>query len=79
VELVEELEKLKAELSNAATAGVIEAEIVTDAEYQITKAPNKNAIIDHLNGAKAFIEDIASAAGMVVALAKAAELVQQFF
>jgi hypothetical protein len=87
VELIGELEKLKAELSKAASAGVIDAEIVTDAEYQITKAiqqsqkpePNKKAILGYINDAKALIEGVASATGMVTALVKAAELVQQFF
>jgi hypothetical protein len=87
IELIGELEKLKAELSKAASAGAIDAEVVTDAEYQITKAiqqsqkpePNKKAILGYINGAKTLIEGVASATGMVTALVKAAELVQQFF
>lgn len=87
VELIGELEKLKAELSKAASAGVIDAEIVTDAEYQITKAiqqsqkhePNKKTILEHINSAKTLIEGVAATTGMVTALVEVAELVHQFF
>jgi hypothetical protein len=87
VDLVGELEKLKAELATASAAGVIDGEIVTDAEYQITKAiqqsqkaePNKTALSEHLQNAKSILEGVTSAAGMVTALAKAIELIQTLF
>jgi hypothetical protein len=87
VELLAELAKLKTELSKAGSADVIDAEIVTDAEYQITKAiqqaqkpqPDKKTIVDHLNTAKKFIDGITAAGGMVTGLVKAIALVQQFF
>src|SRR5258707_5974276 len=87
VELVAELEKLKTELSNAASAGAIDGEIVTDAEYQITKAiqqaqkpqPDKKTIVDHLNSAKKFIDGVVVAGGMVAGLVKAIALVHQLF
>ena len=87
VELVAELEKLKSELSKASSAGAIDAEIVTDAEYQITKAiqqaqkpqPDKKTIVDHLNSAKKFIDGVVVGGGMVAGLVKAITLVQQLF
>lgn len=87
VELVTELEKLKGEFSKAGNAGAIDAEIVTDAEYQITKAiqqtqraePNKKTIVDHLTSAKKLIDGITVAGGMATSLAKAIALAQQFF
>jgi hypothetical protein len=64
-----------------------DAEIATDAEYHITKAvqqakkpePDKKAILDHLATAKAAIEGVAAASGMITALVKAAEVVSKFF
>jgi hypothetical protein len=87
IELISELEKLKAELSRAASAQVIDAEVVTDADYQITKAiqqakkpdPDKNTITDHLKEAKALIEGVTAAGGLVTALSQAAEMVQKLF
>lgn len=87
MDLIGELEKLKAELRKASNAQVIDAEIVTDAEYQITKAvqeakktaPQKQTILDRIDGAKKLIEGVAAAGGMVTALINAAELVQKFF
>lgn len=86
-DLVSELEKLKAEVTKARDAQVIDAEVATDVDYQITKAvqqaskpePNKNIILQHLNTAKEFITGIAEAGGIITALMKAAELVQHFF
>jgi hypothetical protein len=87
VELIGELEKLKAELSRASSSGAIDGEIVTDAEYQITKAiqqsqksqPDKTTILEHLRRAKSFVESVTVATGMVTALVKAGELVQHLF
>jgi hypothetical protein len=87
IELVAELEKLKAELSKASSAGAIDGEVVTDGEYQITKAvqqaqkpePNKKIILEHLGKAKTFIEGATVATGLVTALVKATELVHHLF
>ena len=86
-EFISELEKLKGEISRAAAAGAIDAEIVTDAEYQITKAiqqsqraePDKAAILDHIKEAKSLVEGVNSATGLLTALVKAVELVRQLF
>jgi hypothetical protein len=86
-QLIGQLEKLKDELAKAGSAGAIDPEVVTDAGYQITKAiqqsqrpePNKKTMLDHINSAKTLIHGAASAAGIVAALAKAAELASHFF
>jgi hypothetical protein len=85
--LVQEMEKLKDELLKAAGTQIIDAEVVTDSEYQLTKAiqqakkpePDKAKILEHLNGAKTLIESVAAASGLVTGFLHAAELVQKFF
>lgn len=87
VELVAELEKLTAELAKASSAGAIDAEIATDAGYEITKAiqqakkpePNKKTILDRISNAETLIKSVSVVTGLVAALAKAAELVHKFF
>ena len=85
IEIVHALEKLKTELVNATQAQIIDPEVATDAEYQLTKAiqhavkpePNKKTLLDHINQAKALIEGITAASGMVTTLIQAAQLVQR--
>lgn len=87
IQLVNELNKLKQELSKALEAKVIDEETATDVEYKITKAtqqvqksePDKNNILIYLNEAKALIENITAASGMVVALGQAVQFVQKMF
>ena len=87
LDLVGELGKLQGEMTKAKQAGVFDEGMATDAEYQLTKAvqeakkpvPNKGTLLDHLNSTKTLVEGIAAAGGLVTALTKAAELVQQFF
>jgi hypothetical protein len=88
MDVVAELEKLKAEFDRAAEAGVFSDEdTVIDAKYQLDKAasqaerpePDKKTILEHLEGAKALITGVASAAGLVTALVEAADKVRQFF
>ncbi len=86
-DLITELEKLKAEVTKAKDAQVIDAEVVTDVDYHITKAvqqankpePSKNTILDHISKAKTLIEGVAEAGGIVTALMQVAELIQKFF
>lgn len=81
------LEKIKAELASAANAEAIDAEIVTDADYRITKAiqqsqktePNKKTILEHLKAAKEAIEGVTSAGEIVMALVKASEWIERLF
>jgi len=86
-QLVEELGKLKSELSKAAEAEVIDAEVFTDADYQMTKAiqqakkpePNKKSVTDHLNNAKSVLESVTAASVIVTALDKVVQLVAGLF
>jgi hypothetical protein len=87
MDLVGELGKLQRELTQARQAGVFDEGVATDAEYQLTKAvqeakkpaPDKQTLLGHLGSAKTLVEGVAAAGGLVTALTKAAELVQQFF
>ena len=87
VDVVGELGKLQREMTTARQAGVFNEEVATDAEYQLTKAvqeakrpaPDKKTILDHLSSAKTLVEGVAAAGGLVTALTRAAEVVQQFF
>ncbi len=86
-DFVTELQKLKAELLKVAEEEAIDGEIVTDAEYQITKAiqqsqkaePNKETILDHLKNAKQLIDGVTTTTALVSALVKAAEVAQTIF
>jgi hypothetical protein len=88
MDVVGELEKLKAEFDRAREAGVFSDEdIVIDAKYQLDKAasqakkpePDKKSVLEHLEGAKALIAGVTGAASLVTALVEAAGKVQQFF
>jgi len=87
VDVIGELEKLRAELGKAIEAGVFEEETATDAKYKLDKAvqqaqkpePDKKTILDYLAEAKALIEGVAATGGMITALAQAAEMVPKFF
>ena len=86
-DLIGELEKLKAEFAKAADQGILSEEAATDAQYQVTKAiqqarkptPDKKTIVDHLTTAKALLENITAASGLVTALVGAVEVVQKLF
>jgi hypothetical protein len=86
IDLVGELGKLQREMTQAKQAGVFDEGVATDAEYQLTKAvqeakkpaPDKKTLLDHLGSAKTLVEGVTAAGGLVTALTKAVELVQQF-
>jgi hypothetical protein len=87
LDVIGQLENLQAEFDKAVAANVFDEDTATDAEYQLKKAvqqakkpePDKKSILDHLNQAKALIEGVAAAGGMVTALVQAAEVVRNFF
>jgi len=87
MDVVVQLEKLEVELARAIHAGLFDEDTATNAQYRLKKAvqqakkpePSKKTILQHLNEAKALIQGVASAAGLVTALIKAAEMVQKFF
>lgn len=89
VDLIGELEKLKAEVTRAGQAQVIDAEVVTDAEYQLTKAiqqakkpeADKKTILAHLNTAKSVVvatgATAAAVPGLIDGIQKAIEAMQK--
>jgi hypothetical protein len=87
MDVVAELEKLKAEFDRAAEAGIIDEDTVIDAKYQLNKAasqakrpkPDKKTVLQHLEEAKALISGVVGAAGLITALIEAADKVRQFF
>jgi hypothetical protein len=87
VDFTNELEKLKAELDNAANAGVIDDEAKTDAEYHLTKAiqhskketAEKSTILEHLGMVQKVVTTIAGLGGLAAAVTKAIELAQHIF
>jgi hypothetical protein len=82
MQLTEQLEKLKAELSKAVEAQVIDAEIFTDADYQMTKAiqqtkkpePDKKSIVEYLNNAKTLLEGVSALDSLVKAISQVIQL-----
>ncbi len=87
LDLIAELEKLNGQVVQAKEADVLSEETATDAQYQVTKAiqqakkpdPDKKTIVDHLTTAKALLENITAASGLVTALVGAVEVVQKLF
>jgi hypothetical protein len=84
-DIVIELQKLLDETTKAVKAGVVDAEIGVDVEAKVKKAivlaekpkPEKQSILDNINGAIALIEGIVSAVGLVSGFAQAAEVVKR--
>ncbi|MBE0681102.1 MAG: hypothetical protein IH589_04250 [Anaerolineales bacterium] len=82
-----ELKKLLQEVTKATLAGVIDAENGVEVESNIKKAviqaekpqPNKQIILDYINGAKAIIESLTSAAGLVGGFMQAIEMIRRVF
>jgi hypothetical protein len=87
MDIIGELEKLQTEMTKAKETGFLDEDVATDADYQLTKAvqqakkpePEKKTILEHLSSAKALIEGVSAASGLVSALTKAVEVVQHFF
>jgi hypothetical protein len=87
VDLVGELEKLQTEVTAARQTGIFGEGTATDVSYQLTKAvqqakqltPDKPTLLTHLHSAKALLEGVTAASGLVTGFVKAAELVQKFF
>jgi hypothetical protein len=82
--LVEELERLKAELASSARRGEIDQDLATDADYQVTKArneaakpsPDRGRFLGYLVQARELLKTAAAGAGLVTALDKTAEIAQ---
>lgn len=84
-ELSTQLEKLRAEIKTAKTANELPDEGAVEAEYHILQAkkevevkePNEGNILRHLGKAKDLLSDLGAAAGLIQALAQAAEVVSR--
>jgi len=87
VDLIAQLEQLNGQVAKAQEVGILTEETATDAQYQVTKAiqqvkkpdPDKKTLVDHLTTAKALLENITAASGLVTALVGAVEVVQKLF
>lgn len=86
-DFVQRLHQLKDNLNHTKNSNIIDAEIVTDVDFEIANAiqqskkpqPDKNAIISHLEKAKLLVIGIASAASIVTAIVKLIEVAQTLF
>jgi hypothetical protein len=86
-DFVQELQKLKAEVSKAGDAKVLNEDVVIDAEYEITKAiqeakkpePKKATVLEHIGKAKTLVEGTVATAGLATALVKLIEAAQKLF
>ncbi len=84
---VAELRKLLAEIDRTETAGLLDADVATDATYQIKKAlnqaekpePDRNSILDHLTAATEMITAVSGTVGLATALIQAMQMVQRLF
>lgn len=83
--LIDKLEQLKAEVSRARDTGALTKKSAATVEYQITQAmneseepqPDKDSLLEHINGAKMIVETAGTAHSLVTGLIEAAEQVQQ--
>lgn len=84
-EVVTELKKLLQEIAKATNAGAIEPETSIDVKGKVEKAiiqadkpnPNKQSILDNINGAKTLIEGMASAVGLVSGFVQAIDMIRR--
>lgn len=67
-----ELQKLKSEVAQAHSGGVLDEDVTIDAEYKLTKAiaqvkkepPNEQIILSHISNARTLLESIGAATGL---------------
>lgn len=86
-DFVQELLKLKAEVTKAGESKAIDEDIVIDAEYEISKAiqeakkpePKKAAMLEHIDKAKTLVEGTVATAGLATALMELIEAAQKLF
>ena len=80
-----ELQKLLDEIKKAMKSGDIDAERGIDVEAKVKKAivqaekpnPDKNGILNNINGAKSLIEGVASAVNLVTLFVQASDMVRR--
>ena len=86
-DLVAELERLKAYLTEAGQRGDIDQELAVEAEYRVAQArteaakpsPDRDRFLGYLTQAQDLLKTAAAATGVVTALTKLAEAAQQLF
>lgn len=86
-DFIRNLQRVKGELTKASEAQIIDAEIVTDADYEIACAiqeakkstPDKKSITEHIDRAKGLLENMTATAGLASALVKLVEAAQKLF
>jgi hypothetical protein len=91
LDVVEQLEKLKAEIAKAAGSNALDQDTATDVEYKVQKAlqqakkpePDKKSIVDYLSEGKQLLAGLAGGAaalgGLITAFTQAIEVVQKVF
>ncbi len=80
-----ELQKLLDEIKEVIKSGNVDAETGIDIEAKVKKAivqaekpnPDKNGILDNINGAKLLIEGMSSAVNLVTLFVQAADMVRR--
>jgi hypothetical protein len=80
-----ELQKLLEEIRKAIKSGDVDAETGIDVEAKVKKAivqsekpnPDKNGILDNINGAKLLIEGMSSAVNLVTLFIQASDMVRR--
>lgn len=83
LELTQELEKLKAEITKASEAKVIDAELADDATHELNKViteskkpePDKTVMLSRVEKAKSLVTNVGALAGVAGALVKIGELI----
>lgn len=86
-QFIAELQKLKSEFARVAEEEAIDGEIITDTEYQLTKAiqhsqknePQRATIIEHLKNAKQLVDGVTATTTLITALTKAIEIAGTVF
>jgi AbiTii len=84
---LQELQKIKDEVSRAGEAKILIEDVVVDVEYEITKAsqetkktePKKAKILEHMSKAKTLLEGTVATTGLATALMKLIEAAQNLF
>ncbi len=86
-EAVVQIERLADEIRKAAESGAIPDEAAVEARYNADKAfllaqkpdADKKGILEHLDRAKTFVENVAATGGLVAAIIEAGKMVQKWF
>jgi hypothetical protein len=87
VELISQIERIKADVTLAGESKSIDADLVTETNYHLQKAvnqalkaePNKSALLENLKKAEGGLKDIVAVGGIATAIMKITDLVQNFF